>query len=363
MLKQTILYIGGFELPDKNAAAQRVIGIAKGLREIGHEVIFLNSVKGNQNKEIKEKIYFGFRCFEYGRESELDYLCLGRTALAMIKRINPDVVIAYNYPAVALDRIRLYCKKNKKKCYADATEWYQAAGRNILYRMIKNLDTVYRMRCVQKRLDGVIAISRYLFDYYKDSVKTILIPPTVDLSDEKWNVLCEKRNDTVSFIYAGVPYALKEKLDLIISSFMRIEKTHDNVRLNIVGVTEEQFKERYKWTDQITSSVTFWGRIEHMQVVKLVKESDWAIILRDNNRVVKAGFPTKLVESISCGTPVIVNNFSNVVDYLDETNSILIESMDELDIAIERACQSTICPERTLFDYHEYIKELSDLFC
>ena len=29
MKKRTILYVGGFELPDKNAAAQRVLSVAK----------------------------------------------------------------------------------------------------------------------------------------------------------------------------------------------------------------------------------------------------------------------------------------------------------------------------------------------
>ena len=40
-----ILYVGGFQLPDKNAAAQRVVNIAKALRDLGHEVIFLHNVK------------------------------------------------------------------------------------------------------------------------------------------------------------------------------------------------------------------------------------------------------------------------------------------------------------------------------
>lgn len=33
--KPVILYIGGFVLPDKNAAAQRVTGNAKAMRDIG----------------------------------------------------------------------------------------------------------------------------------------------------------------------------------------------------------------------------------------------------------------------------------------------------------------------------------------
>ena len=36
------LYIGSFQLPDKNAAAQRVLGIAKALRKLNFDVVFLD---------------------------------------------------------------------------------------------------------------------------------------------------------------------------------------------------------------------------------------------------------------------------------------------------------------------------------
>ena len=41
MREKNILYIGNFELPDKNAAAHRVLGIAKALRECGNNVSFV----------------------------------------------------------------------------------------------------------------------------------------------------------------------------------------------------------------------------------------------------------------------------------------------------------------------------------
>lgn len=361
-MSKTILYIGGFELPDKNAAAQRVIGVAKGLRELGHNVIFLNSVKKYEAKGTKEVAYFDFRCFEYKREKDFDYLFAGKTALSMIKEIKPDAIIAYNYPAVALNRISKYCRKNNLKCYADTTEWYQEVGKNIIYRIVKNLDTTYRMRLVQKRLDGVITISRFLYDYYKNSVKAVLIPPTADLSDKKWAVDSKKRPDVVSFVYAGVPSALKERLDLIVKAFRCVEKANNNARLNVVGITEEQFKALYNWNEVIPNSVTFLGRVNHLKVIQLVKQANWVIVLRDNNRVVKAGFPTKLVESISCGTPVIVNRFSNIDDYLDESNSIFLDNASELSSAIEKAVQLKLNVKRDLFDYRNYIPEVEKLF-
>ena len=359
-MTKTVLYIGGFELPDKNAAAHRVIGIARGLRELGYEVVFLNSLKIYDKCGVQEKTYFDFKCYEYKRESEIDYLFSARNALLMIKKIKPDLIIAYNYPAVALNNIRKYCKNNSIKCYADATEWYQAVGGNVLYRLVKNWDTAYRMKYIQKKLDGVISISRFLYDYYKDTVKTVIIPPTVDLSDEKWNLESNRDDKHISFVYAGVPIALKEKLDTIVKAF---ETAHLSKRfiLNIVGVTEQQFRKMYGWDTTISKSIKFWGRIDHKKVIEIVKTSDWAIILRDNNRVVKAGFPTKLVEAISCGTPVIINEFSNVSDYIGQDNGIIVENYQELVDAITVSCDRISNIDRTLFDYHCYLDELRNL--
>ena len=359
-MPKRILYIGGFELPDKNAAAQRVVGIAKGFRALGHEVVFLNSLKKYEETSPRETEYFGFKCYEYKRESTKDYLLSAKTAISMIEKVKPDAVVAYNYPAVALEKIRRYCKRNSIKCYADATEWYQAVGENAVYRVIKNLDTAYRMKIVQKKLDGVIAISRFLYDYYKDSVKTVLIPPTVDLEDEKWNIDVPKQEDVVSFVYAGVPIALKEKLDTIVSAIEMVSQKH-KVILNVVGVTEQQFVELYGWNGKIPSVVKFWGRIDHLEVIRLVKASDWAIILRENNRVVKAGFPTKLVEAITCGTPVIANEFSNIYDFLDEKNSVKIVDMNQLVMYISEAVVQRTMVNASIFDYHNYLGELEEL--
>lgn len=47
-MPKRILYIDGFELPDRNAAGQRVVGIAKGFRPLGNETVLLL----NENTEV-----------------------------------------------------------------------------------------------------------------------------------------------------------------------------------------------------------------------------------------------------------------------------------------------------------------------
>lgn len=352
----TVLYIGGFELPDKNAAAQRVIGIAKGLKELHYEVIFLSSVKNLDSSDTNEKNYFGFKCYEYRRESKKDYLLTAKTVLMHIEEINPDIVIAYNYPGVALEHIRKQCKKNKIKCLADVTEWYQVKTGSILYRIIKTLDTSYRMRIVQKKVDGIIAISRFLYNYYKEKVNTVLIPPTVDLKEAKWNKSDKKDERMTTFIYAGSPSTQKERLDLIVNAIVRLHKKAC-VKLNIVGILKDDYFKMYGKKEALDDSVFFCGRISHDKVIEMIKAADWAVIFRENNFVVNAGFPTKLVECISCGIPVICNKFSNICDYLDKTNSIITD-FQGIDMAFEEALDNHMTINNRLFDFRIYIKEL-----
>ncbi len=276
--KELVLYIGGFELPDKNAAAQRVIGIAKGLRELQYEVIFLNSVKNLDNSRVTEKQYFEFKCYEYKRECEKDYLITGKTALSYIADIKPNIVIAYNYPGIALEKIRKKCKKAGIKVYADTTEWYKIRRCSFLYKLIKTIDTEYRMRIVQKRMDGVIAISRFLYNYYRSFTHTVLIPPTVDIKDEKWVVKGNKRKDCLSFVYAGSPSAQKERLDLIVEA---INKLHidQTVIFNVIGINKEQFIKMYSWKQPISNNVVFHGWLGHEKTIEIIKQSDWNIIL------------------------------------------------------------------------------------
>ena len=360
MNNSLVLYIGGFELPDKNAAAQRVIGIAKGLQVLGYNTVFLNSLKNTDKDNKEEKEYFGFQCYEYKREPDIDYLVTAKTVLEYIDTLKPDIVIAYNYPGSALNRIRRYCKKRGIKCYADATEWYKADEGNIIFRIIKTLDTEYRMRYVHKKLDGIIAISEYLFQFYCNAVRTVKIPPTVDITDTKWSVGGNRSDDGISFVYAGSPSKQKERLDIIVKAIERI-KTDQKIRLNILGITKEQFADCYSWKDEISDRIVFMGRVEHIKVIEITRNSNWTIILRDNNSVVNAGFPTKLVESISCGTPVIVNAFSNVRDYMTSENSVVLGELLSIDEGINKALDFKPTVDSGLFDYHNYIEELKNL--
>lgn len=354
---KTIIYIGGFELPDKNAAAQRVVANAKAFKSLGYNVVFIDI---NQNTTIKI-LQTKSNCFGFDRFS-MQYTNKRLISISDFREVYGQykdsvyAVVAYNYPAIALMQLSKFCRKHGVKVIADVTEWYLAEG-NLLFRIIKTIDSEARMRWFHKKTDGIIAISDFLYNFYRDIVKTVKVPATVDICEEKWKKIT-KKNEKIIFVYAGVPDTLKERIDILVDAIEKLS-LYERIEFRVIGITEEQYNEIYnvKYSGKVTH---FLGRISHNSVIQNVKTADWTIVIRENNKMVKAGFPTKVTESISCGTPVIANRFSNISDYLNEQNSILCD-MNEISTAVKVACSVKKSVDNTIFDYHNYLSELESI--
>lgn len=358
-----ILYIGGFEMPDKNAAAQRVLSIAKSLRISGFETIFYGITKTGDIKGIVDGFEYNALQYPKGTLAWIRY-ALGEGIVERIKQWEPDIVITYNYPAFAQEKVIRYCHKNGIKVVGDITEWYMPTD------IVRKVDTALRMQWSNKHLDGIIAISRYLNNYYKGNV-TIQLPPMVDTDEPKWKQTEGiKKQQKKQLIYAGQPSFSKDRLDFIIKGIARIP--HDSIILHIVGITLEQYTKIYGNEINVTElPIVFHGRLPHTDTVKLLMESDFQIFFRPNIRLNNAGFPTKFVESMSAGVPVIMNRISNVDDYLnDGINGIMIENPSESEIyeALKRVSNMSRddadvmkanCA-RDAFDYRRYVRPLEE---
>lgn len=362
-----ILYIGGFELPDRNAAAHRVISVAKTMRNAGYDVDFIGVTK--RVDEVGKKLAFdGFTytsiAYPIGTIQWLKFITKFLSCEEIDKR-NPDAVVLYNFPAVAQKRITRYCHSKGIKVIADLTEWYIAKGMS-LHDMIKRRDTNLRMLRYNFQIDGIITISRYLQTYYRDKVKTLYMPATVDLNDTKWhreNYFTIHR--PIRIVYAG-SYGggkQKERIDVLVTNI----RERSGFELNVFGISEEQYIETFDRTYTPVKNITFHGRVPHDKALEMVGNSDFEVIMRDDNLVTKAGFPTKFVEAMSCGTPVIANPSSNICDYLkDGVNGFLVTEFQTLKQCLDRVEKMT--DEEILelkkeakslkaFDYRNYLSE------
>jgi glycosyltransferase involved in cell wall biosynthesis len=378
-----ILYVGGFEMPDGNAAAQRVTANGKAFRFLGYEIFFVGlSRKENPNGTIRNFEGFEYVNFPYPKNlfNWIDYLFTIKQFKPYLKKL-PDLIIAYNYPAIALEKLRVWGLKNNIPIVADCTEWYEAKG-NIIFRLVKGLDTKLRMTRVHPKLNGMIAISDYLFHYYNGKMRNVVnIPPLVDLEMTKWSIdntdFRSNKNEQVRIIYAGSPGSGgKDRLDIIFKILSQIkEEGILNFYFFVIGMSKEQYLMAFKTLlpDNLAENIVFQGRLKHTDTLNEIKKADFNLFLRDDNLTNMAGFPTKFVESVSCGTPVLTNSSSNIKNYIiDGRNGFLIDDKTDqsLKIGIKNALilpKSEIqimkqwCLSSTTFHYKNYVNSFEEL--
>lgn len=364
-----VLYIGGFELPDKNAAAQRVMGNAKLLREMGFDVSFIGISKVLNGSPI---IVDGFVSNPVAYPSNTKkwmHQILTFVDINTILNRKPDYVILYNFPAVASLRILKACHKHGIKVVHDLTEWEYSKGWSPR-EIIRKFDINLRMRYSTKKMDGVIAISRYLYDYYKPYTNVIMVPPTIDLNEEKWShnrVLTS--GEKIRLVYAGnAGFGVKDRLDIIVKAIVK----YPNMQLDVIGMTEENYVAGYAPLPEWCNNIIFHGRVPHTEAVKAVQNADFQFLIRDNNLKNNAGFPTKFVESMACCTPIIATITSNIDDYLKNgENGLVVDDNHSLDDVLENISKlptseiikmKEFCRRITAFDYREYKSTFEQIF-
>jgi glycosyltransferase involved in cell wall biosynthesis len=346
---EKILYIGGFEMPDGNAAAQRVLAIAKTIRD-DYEIKFYGTTHTNDYKGTV--CGFEYENLPYPSSSSDWYKHLnGEKELQKIKEEKPDFVIAYNFPALGLYRIIKFCKKNDIKVVGDITEWYHP------HNFVKSIDVAWRMRVLNKKMDGLIVISRYLEEYYK-GIETFLMPPTIDIAEKKWHHGLKEPNNSkkiITLMYAGSPgRGDKDRLDNLIRAIGK----YDNLKLTVVGIGRELFEQKFSDVP-IPENVAFRGRLPHEETIRLLCESDFSIFFRKSTRVNNAGFPTKYVEAQAAGIPVIASKFSDLEHYVESgKNGFLAEdvSFSSIDTVLRHV--SGLKREQ-IIEMHKYTKSLN----
>ena len=362
-----VLYIGGFELPDKNAAAHRVMGNAKIIRDLGGEVVFVGVDKnlswGTSVLSTKGNVQ-GFTSYSVpypsSKKQWINYLCGIKPYVDVLeKEKNFTSIIFYNFPAVAMKHLMRYCRNRGIKCAADVTEWYSSKGKGLAFFVLKGLDTWLRMRIFHKQMDGLIVISKYLASYYNHHKNVVLIPPLVDKSEEKWIGLPQKTNDDVlKLVYAGSP-GLKDRIDVLIAALKSVKRSY---HLDVIGISKEEYLNRVPEDKDFlehNDNIVFNGRLPHMQTLKYVSVADFSCFFREDDRLTKAGFPTKFVEAISCGTPVLTNKTSNLEDYCgNEQNAVLLDTIDCEEVAgAINMLNKSLLTDRDMFDCLNFVEE------
>lgn len=384
-MKNNSIIITSNRFPDGDAGALRQHVFAKILLSLGYNVTVYGMGPSTDKKfyEIDDFKYISLRGTSQRTINRIiDRLTWDYKALSDIKKRfdKVDVFIIVDDNPIFLKIIERCYRHLNCVLIHDSVEWYSSeefnAGAFSIQYLVKN----FMNRHSFNKNWNIIAISSYLNNWFSDKVyKTIRIPVIMDINKIEPSYEYGDNSEKIRIVYAGSP-GKKDYLKEIILGFVLLDKKEiESFEFHIIGITYEKLVSVCgidpKYLEKLKHSVFVHGRLDHQKAIEWVKRADYTILLRDQNlRYAKAGFPTKIVESMMCGTPPICNLSSDLDEYLtDGKNSIIINSCSARDVKNALKKTISICSEkyksmrssaretaREYFDYSRYINSFAD---
>ena len=258
----------------------------------------------------------------------LAYRMLGRNASSFVRRnLNRfDVVVASFLPSDATAKIKEMCRETGITFAVDCTEWYtpeEFPG--------GETDSAYldHVRLLTEIIDPsvkVIAISSYLEHYFEEKGCEVLrVPSVLDIAALEPEQPFASKHESVSIMYAGSP-AKKDSLGVILKAIELLnDDTLERLTFDFYGVGDVDLRGYMSEGVKLPLCVRAHGRVSREEVVSSLHHSDFTVLMRDpGKRFAQAGMPTKVTESLGCGTPVIANITSDLGDYLKDGEDALI---------------------------------------
>ena len=386
-----VVYVGPFSYPDGGAAAQRILGNCLSLTMSGYDVL-IASGQTSEDGDLPRATQPGIWLLSMQeRDSEhlpramrlLRYVSMGSRTRKWLDKITPRpaAVIIYSGYSPYLLQFTAWGRKNRVPVIFDAVEWYTArsVAHFISSPYLWNIELA--MRSLIKRANGVIGISSYLTNYYRRAgLPVAQIPPTLDTANVPYR-LDSNISEKLVLTYSGSGGKGQDQLDAVIEAVLRLDPNGSRMVLNIAGPTEEDIAKLpalSSWAGKaktLPAALRVHGRITHMASLELMRNADFTVFPRKQNRVTSAGFPTKFVESFSCGTPVISTITSDLANYLIDGDTGFISSdasADSIVLVLEKAAllsnsdhqrMRLACRTKAVqvFDYRSHAKNLRKL--
>lgn len=343
-MPKKVLFITSFAFPEHDAGAIRITMLARALRDRGREVELCG---------VGDAVVFdGMACYTLNPHRSnrvmnwLAYRTLSGNAVSFVRRnLNRfDAVVASFLPSAATAKIKDLCRANGIDFAVDCTEWYTPDEFPGGEGDASYLDHVKLLTEVIDPSVKVIAISSYLEQYFTGRGCSVLrVPSVLDVEALSSERPFAPSRDLVSVMYAGSP-AKKDSLGVVLEA-IKLLSDADLKRLSFdfYGVSEKDLRRYMPGAASLPACVRAHDRVPRAKVVSALRSSDFTVLMRDpGKRFAQAGMPTKVTESLGCGTPVIANITSDLGDFLEDGCDAIVVEEYSAD-ACARALRKAAC--------------------
>lgn len=180
------------------------------------------------------------------------------------------------------------------------------------YTFLKNIEIRGIKRNI-KYIDGYVLLTKYMKEFMNID-KNFVVVEGVSTDIFKDISVSSKNSDIRTILYTGT---LNEKYGImrLLEAFKNI--SYENYRLIICGDGDSVDKVRHEsYNDQ---RIIFKGQLKRNKALKLQKEATVLINPRQNNEeYTKYSFPSKILEYLSSGTPVISYKLDGIPEEYDD---------------------------------------------
>lgn len=384
-----ILFVCNSEFPFGSAYSSRVLHLCKLFSSEGYKPIVLADYSSSLNQlNTEEQSYEDIDYYIIGNTS-IKYRYFEKTQITIkwISRIYkkyPDqkiIIVLGGRDGLKYEAIKRNYKSNPNiKLVLEVCEWYDASSYKFSYLDPRYLFFTKKMMFDYPRCPNIIAISSYLEKYFVNKgVKNVVrIPSLIDpicyhFSIDTYNA------DKITLMFAGSFTGNgKESFGELLHALSLFGDECPFI-IKFFGATKQQFvaksSDYASYKKVVDRVVEFMGYVPQQQINEEYTKADYSILFRPDRRSSNAGFPTKLAESMISGTPVILNNSSDIGLYIrDGHNGFLVDNKAlNIKKCLDKIIGLTVAQRRdirinareaakTFFSYKEYKDSIHTFF-
>ncbi len=341
-----IALVGGFQFPYGDAAGARYRMMSVALKKLGAEVFVISQLPyiprqedrcNDRSHKYMDIPYWSSvveQTFQRSYlKSSLNILKSAAISAEILKKLiwtqKIDIVYFSGSFNIYLWPILRVARKYNIPIVNEVMEWFSSFA--FYGRWLHPLawDHEICMRITNKQLNGIIVISNYLFDYYKQSIlHTILIPSLGEFSTElpQW----VSSNDEFKIGYFGTPSQKDGIFDMMeaITILARRGREFEFLLAGDDGRAGNLKKVRQLVNSDplLNKKVKLLGKIDQQQIPEVFSQCNVMLLARPLDRFALAGCPQKLPEYMALGKPVVVTAVGDIPCYVrDGVDGFVVE--------------------------------------
>lgn len=369
-MKSNIVYVAGeFSFPVGQASTERIRNIAYGFVENGYEVVIIPlmpnyTALGGMYEIISYDSGISYVQHDFkkgsdndsstkiGNVSYLDKIKWFINSYSSIITFNKNVErknivepksIVFLYGRSFVKLKGLFDLFRRANCYVifdlvEIPESYNGPGGKLNPIF---WDWKFASKYIPSRSFGLTAISNFIFDRYKNDNDNITVAPATTSIPEELPSYSVPSNRSVRMLYLGA-LVDKDAPDYMFEVLSRYCKKYSDLSIElIVAGRYEQTSAGKAWVKYLSeheilkSRVTLRGELSTEEMEQELSICDAIILLRRNSEIECASFPTRLVEFLRSGRPLISSDFGDVGHYLEHGHDSILLPVDDVESAAD----------------------------